>query len=154
MKFLQAVRLDSSDAALYKREGAAEEGEWLVAGGHAVCDIASGEHFFPQCRCASSFVALANGRRCTIAEIADIDLATLAAHIETLAQYFLDSLGAPSREAALRVAKEEVRYTADLCETFSPEIWITVARTLNDTGDAVQEHYRAYDRLMIGTHKL
>ena len=95
-----------------------------------------------------------NGRRCTIAEIADIDLATLAAHIETLAQYFLDSLGAPSREAALRVAKEEVRYTADLCETFSPEIWITVARTLNDTGDAVQEHYRAYDRLMIGTHKL
>ena len=154
MKFLQAVRLDSSDAALYKREGAAEEGEWLVAGGHAVCDIASGEHFFPQCRCASSFVGLAQWPPLHNRRDRGHRLGNAGRAHRNAGAIFSRSLGAPSREAALRVAKEEVRYTADLCETFSPEIWITVARTLNDTGDAVQEHYRAYDRLMIGTHKL
>ncbi|MBA2690323.1 MAG: hypothetical protein H0U63_05945 [Burkholderiales bacterium] len=154
MKFLKAIRLDASDASLYKREGAAEEDEWLVCGGYAVCDIASGEHFFAQCRCDSSFVALAGGRRCTIAEVAEIDEAILKDHIETLSGYFIAKLNAPSREAALRVAEEEVRYTAELCETFTTGVWITVARTLNDAGDAVREHYRAYDRLLIGTHKL
>ena len=154
MKFLKAVRLDASDASLYKREGAADECEWLVSGGYAVCDIASGEHFFPNCRCDCSFVALAGGRRCTIAEVADMDEATFNDHIEALTQYFIAKLGAPSREEALRVAEEEVRYTAELCETFSPGVWITVARTLNATGDVVKEHYRAYDRLMIGKHKL
>ena len=154
MKFLKAVRLDASDTSLYRREGAADEGEWLVCGGYAVCDITSGEHFFPDCRCDSSFVALASSRRCTIAEVADIDDATFNNHLEALTHYFIATLGAPSREAALRVAEEEMRYTAELCETFSPAIWITVARTLNEAGDAVREHYRAYDRLMIGSHQL
>lgn len=153
-KFLKAVRLDASDASLYKREGAALEGEWLTSGGYAVCDIASGEHFFPNCRCDSAFVALATGHRATLAEVVEIDPALLDAHIEAMAQYLIDKLNAPSREAALRVATEEVRYTADLCDTFSAEVWITVSRHLNDAGDAVKEHYKVYDRLLLGAHTL
>ena len=154
MKFLKAVRLDASDASLYQREGAAEEDEWLTSGGYAVCDIALGEHFFPNCRCDSAFVALATGHRATIAEVVDIEPALFEQHIEAMAQYLIDRLNAPSREAALRVAREEVRYTADLCETFSAGVWITVSRSLNDAGDAVKEHYRVYDRLMLGAHTL
>ena len=49
MKFLKAVRLDASDSRIYEEEGAAEDGEWLVSGGYAVCDLASGAHFRPNC---------------------------------------------------------------------------------------------------------
>lgn len=153
-KFLQAVRLDDSDAMLYQREGAADDGEWLTSGGFAVCDIASGEHFYPSCRCDSSFVALATGRRATIAEVVDVTDMEIEELVQTMARYLIERLNAPSREAALRVAGEEIRYTAELCETFSTGVWITVVRTLNDTGDAVTERYRVHERLQVGAHKL
>ena len=153
-KFLRAVRLDASDALLYQREGAADDGEWLTSGGFAVCDIASGEHFFPDCRCDGSFVALANGRRATIAEVVEVTDAEFAEHVETITRHLIDGLNAPSREAALRVAEEEIGYTAELCETFSTGVWITVVRTLNDAGHAVKERYRVHERLQMGAHKL
>ncbi|MGH8729172.1 MAG: DUF6505 family protein [Burkholderiales bacterium] len=36
---------------------------------------------------------------------------------------------APTEVAAWKVAEEEVAYTADLCESFNAETWITVKRT-------------------------
>jgi hypothetical protein len=44
MKFLKAVRLDVSDSRIDEEEAAAEDGEWAVSGGYAVCDLASGAH--------------------------------------------------------------------------------------------------------------
>ena len=38
MKFLKAARLDASDGLVYSEGGAAQDGEWLVSGGYAVCD--------------------------------------------------------------------------------------------------------------------
>ena len=115
MKFLKAVRLDASDSRVYAQESAAEDGEWLVCGGYAVCDLASGQHFRPNCHCDTSFIGLTSFGRCTISEVVEIDEATYHKHIETLTLYFLNSLGAPSEEAAHALAEEEVAYTADLC---------------------------------------
>jgi hypothetical protein len=55
-------------------------------------------------------------------------------------------------EAARTVAEDEAAYTAELCESFSPEVWITVKRTPGD--DGIKEHYSVFKRLMIGGHKL
>jgi hypothetical protein len=41
----------------------------------------------------------------------------------------VDALGAPTLEAARAVAEEEATYTAELCDSFSDGVWITVAHS-------------------------
>ena len=73
MKFLKAVRLDDSDAHVYAAEGgAAVDGEWMVSGGYAVCDLAKGHRTTP-CHCGTSFVSVGSHGRCTIAEVCHIE---------------------------------------------------------------------------------
>ena len=71
MKFLKAVRLDSSDTLVYSQEGAAQDGEWLVSGGYAVCDPTGATHRRPNCHCLTSFIGVVSHGRCTIAEIVE-----------------------------------------------------------------------------------
>jgi hypothetical protein len=152
MKFLKAVRLDDSDARLYSEEGdAAADGEWVVSGGYAVCDLPSG-HRHPRCHCDTTFVGVTSRGRCTLAEVADIDAAAYAQLRERLTQHFLDDLGAPSREAARQAAEEECAYTADLAAGFPADVWITVKR--EPTPEGIGEHYAVFRRLLIGAHKL
>jgi hypothetical protein len=152
MKFLKAVRLDDSDARIYAMEGgAAADGEWVVSGGYAVCDLAAG-HRRPPCHCDTTFVGVISRGRCTLAEVADIDAADYAQLSERLTQHFLDDLGAPSRDAARQAAAAECAYTADLAAGFPADVWITVKR--QSTPDGIGEHYAVFRRLMIGAHKL
>jgi len=152
MKFLKAVRLDASDARVYAEDGgAAIDGEWVVSGGYAVCDLTAG-HRRPRCHCDTTFVGVTSRGRCTLAEVADIDATTYADLGEQLTRHFLDDLGAPSREAARQAAAEECAYTADLAAGFPADVWITVKRL--PTPEGVAEHYAVFKRLMIGAHKL
>jgi len=151
MRFLRAVRLDDSDARVLSGDGAAEGGEWLVSGGYAVCDLASG-HRTPRCHCDSTFVVAGSGRRCTIAEVAEIEEPEYERVKGLLANYFLETLGAPSLEVATAAAEDECAYTADLAAGFPPEVWITVKR--EPSADGVGERYSVFKRLMIGSHKL
>jgi len=137
MKFLRAIRLDASDGHVYSESGAARDGEWLVSGGYAVCDPAGSSHRAPKCHCLTSFVGVESYRRCTIAEVVEIDEMGYRQIIERLTRHFVDNLGAPTVEAARPAAEDEAEYTADLCESFSPEVWITVKRTPSD--DCVKE---------------
>src|SRR5262245_15698931 len=125
MKFLKAVRLDDSDDRVFEAEGAAADGEWVVSGGYAVCDLARGQRT-PRCHCDSTFVAAGARRRCTIAEVADIDEAAYEGIKAALAKHFLEELGAPSPEAARAAAEDECSYTAELAGGFPAEVWITV----------------------------
>jgi hypothetical protein len=152
MKFLKAVRLDDSDdRILAEAGGAAQDGEWVVSGGYAACNLAQG-HRVPHCRCDTTFVAAATRRRCTIAEVADIDEAAYEQVRQALARHFLEDLGAPTQEAARAAAEDECAYTADLAGGFPSEVWITVRREPTEGG--VGERYSVFKRLMIGTHKL
>ncbi len=152
MKFLKAVRLDDSDARLLAEAGgAAEDGEWVVSGGYAACDLARG-HRTSHCRCDTTFVAAGSGRRCTIAEIAEIDETAYRQVREALLRHFLEDLGAPTAEAAATAADDECAYTAELAGGFPAEAWITVRR--EPTEDGVGERYTVFKRLMIGSHKL
>ena len=163
MKFLKAVRLDASDEKLFQLNGPASDGEWCVSGGYAVCDIASGgcgrvgcsvnEDGSPRSpACANSFVGVASHGRCTIAEVVAIDETSYRQAVELLVRHFIDDLGAPSEADARRVAVEECADTRELCEGFTPEVWITVRREPTDSG--IGEHYRVFERLMLGKHQL
>lgn len=152
MKFLKAVRLDDSDARILADEaGAAEDGEWVVSGGYAVCDIARG-HRTPRCHCNTTFITAGARRRCTIAAVADIDEAGYQQVKQALARHFLEDLGAPTPEAAAEAAADECTYTAELAAGFPDDVWITVKREPSE--DGVGERYSVYRRLMIGSHKL
>lgn len=152
--FLRAVRLDDSDDHLFRTHGAAQGGEWVVSGGYAVCDFVNAPKCDPRCHCECSFLALQGRRRCSIAEVVEVSSAELEAHADELAWYLVKDWGAPSWEVARRVAGEEVRHTAEVCETLSREVWITVKRATRDDGAAMDEQYAVYDRLLIGAHKL
>ena len=152
MRFLKAVRLDDSDdRVLQDGGGAATDGEWVVSGGYAACDLASG-HRTPRCHCDTTFIAAGARRRCTIAEVAEMDDAAYGQVKQALARHFLEDLGAPSVEAAEAAAADECAYTADLAASFPAEAWITVKR--EPTEDGVGERYSVFKRLVIGTHKL
>ena len=152
MNFLKAVRLDASDSLVYSQEGAAREGEWLVSGGYAVCDPTGVTHRTPICHCLTSFVGVVSCGRCTIAEVVEMDKSEYQQVIERLVRHCVDDLGAPTLEAAGAVAEEEAAYTAELCDSFSAGVWITVERTPG--GDGIREHYSVFKRLMIGGHRL
>ena len=152
MKFLKAVRLDDSDARILADEGgAAADGEWVVSGGYAVCDLAQG-HRAPRCHCDTTFVAAGSRRRSTIAEVAEIGAAAYEELKQSLARHFLEDLGAPTVDAARAAAEDECAYTADLAGGFPAEAWLTVKR--EPTEDGVGERYSVFKRLMIGSHKL
>jgi Family of unknown function (DUF6505) len=152
MKFLKAVRLDDSDDRVLESEGgAAADGEWVVTGGYAVCDLAQG-HRTARCHCDTTFVAAGARRRCTIAEVADIEDAAYEGLKKALTRHFLEDLGAPSPQAAEAAAEDECTYTAELAASFPAEVWITVQR--EPKVDGVGERYSVFKRLMIGTHKL
>jgi Family of unknown function (DUF6505) len=163
VKFLKAVRLDASDEKLFQLNGAADDGEWCVSGGYAVCNLTAGgcgrvgcslnEDGSPRSpACANSFVGLASHGRCTIAEVVAIDETSYRQAVELLVRHFIDDLGAPSEADARRVAEEECAYTRELCEGFTAEVWITVRREPTDAG--IGEHYQVFERLMLGKHPL
>ena len=150
-KLLRAVRLDDSDEQVFRAVGAARDGEWVVSGGYAVCAFDSAPQCDPACHCESSFVAVGTRLRCTIAEVAEVDDAAMEEQVEALAWHLVKAWNAPSYEAARALAEEELRHTAEVCETLAPEVWITVKRRRGPEGD-LQEEYAVYDRLMIGSH--
>jgi hypothetical protein len=153
-KLLRAVRLDDSDERVFAGCGAARDGEWLVTGGYAVCDFANARRCEPSCRCDSSFVAVDSRHRCSIAEVAEVSERDLESHADALAWHLVRSWGAPSWDEARRLAAEEIRHTAEVCETLAPDVWITVKRAPSADGSALEEQYSVYDRLLIGAHAL
>ena len=126
----------------------------MVTGGFAVCEFDSAPRCEPACHCESSFVAIGSRARCSIAEVVEVTEAQLEEQADALAWHLVKGWGAPSWEAARKVAAEELRHTAEVCETLSPEVWITVRRHRTADGTAVEEQYSVYDRLMIGAHAL
>jgi hypothetical protein len=153
-KLLRAVRLDDSDDSIFRGCGAARDGEPVVSGGFAVCDFDRAPQCDPPCHCESSFVAVGSRERCSIAEVVEVSESDFEAQVDALAWHLVKAWNAPSWEAARAVAEEEMRHTAEVCETLAPEVWITVRRTRNAGSTTLEEQYSVYDRLMVGAHAL
>jgi hypothetical protein len=152
-KLLRAVRLDDSDESVFRACGAAAGGDWVVSGGYAVCDFDAAPRCQPACHCESSFLALDSRARCSIAEVVEATPEQVEEQVERLAWHLVRGWNAPSWEAARALAEEEIRHTAEVCETLAPEVWITVKRSRREGDGALEERYAVYDRLLIGAHK-
>jgi hypothetical protein len=72
-----------------------------------------------------------------VAQIEDFERTALA---KSLARHFVDIYGAPSEEAAYRVALEEINQMVELCADQEPNTLLTVTRELTASG--VKESYR------------
>ena len=153
-KLLRAVRLDDSDDHVFRACGAARGGEWVVTGGYAVCDFGNAPRCTPSCHCHASFVVVGSRARCSIAEVAEVGPEEMEAQAEALAWHLVKHWGAPSWEAARVVAEEEIVHTMEVCETLDPDVWITVKRSRRPGGEAIDEEYSVYDRLLVGSHKV
>jgi len=139
-KFLKAVQAQDPPEAPTGSGAHCKAGDWVTAGNFALCDLAQGYLCDPPCGCDATFLAPDCHARCAIAEVAEID----AASLDTVKHLLIESLTrtqqAPDGNAARRVAEKEIGYTSCLAASFPAETRIRVKRTASSDG-AIEEKY-------------
>ncbi len=140
MYLARAIHFDESDQRVFFNP--ARTGEWAISGGFEFSNWSDGDLI------GKARQAFANGwlgaetyGRVTFVAVTSIEPAERDHLAQTLAQHFVDIYGAPSLEAALPVALEELAQMADLCAEHAPNTLLTVARELTEAG--VREQFRA-----------
>ena len=133
------IRLDDSDLNVF--DPAADIGEWAISGAFAFSDwteadlVGKARQAF-----ANGWLGLDSFGRSTFVAVAPVTAAELAALIRALAQHFVDRYGAPSLEAALPVAEQEIRQMQEMCEDHAINTLMVVERELEQVG--VRERFR------------
>ena len=147
MKLARALHFDESDMNVY--HSPARTGEWCVSGGFEFSNWTEGD-LVGKARQAFSngWLGVETFGRVTFVAVTQIEPAEMEALTSALAQHFVEMYGAPSIEAALPVAREEVQQMAELCEEQGPNTVMTVARELTDAG--VKEAFRMIEQREAG----
>ena len=142
MNLARAIHFDESDMRIFYSP--ARTGEWCVSGGFEFSNWGEAD------LAGKARQAFANGwlgvetfGRVTFVAVTRIEPDELEALARRLAEHFVDIYGAPSVEAALPVAHEELAQMAALCEDHAPNTLLTVARELTEAG--VKESYRVIE---------
>ena len=139
MKLARAIHFDESDQNVFHTP--ARTGEWCVSGGFEFSNWSDGD------LAGKAKQAFANGwlgvetfGRVTFVATTQVEPSEVEAVTRALAAHFVQMYGAPSIEAALPAAQEEVAHMMELCDEHDPNTVITLARELTDAG--VKESYR------------
>lgn len=142
MKLARAIHFDESDMNVF--HSPARTGEWCISGGFEFSNWGEGD------LTGKARQAFANGwlgcetfGRVTFVAVTQVEPSEVETLALALAQHFVDLYGAPSIEAALGVARDEIGHMADLCDEHDANTLITVAREL--TGAGVKEAYRTIE---------
>lgn len=139
-KLARTIRFDDSDLNLF--DHAAAPDEWAISGGFAFSSwteaLLSGK---ARQACANCWLGLESFGRSTFVAVAEITDAERGAIEHALARHFVEACGAPSAEAALPTAREEIGFMAELCEDHAPNTLLIVERALTEAG--VKEAFRA-----------
>jgi len=142
MKLARAIHFDESDTRVFHNP--ARTGEWCISGGFEFSNwgetdlVGKARQAF-----ANGWMGCETFGRVSFVAVTQIEpqerdtLATLLAH------HFVDIYGAPSVEAALDVAREEIDQMVELCADHAPNTLLTVARELTPAG--VKEAYRVIE---------
>ncbi|MGJ5619839.1 DUF6505 family protein [Sulfitobacter sp. MF3-043] len=142
MKLARAIHFDESDTRVFHNP--ARTGEWCISGGFEFSNWGEAD-LIGKARQAFSngWMGCETFGRVSFVAVTQIEpqerdtLATLLAH------HFFDIYGAPSVEAALDVAREEIDQMVELCADHAPNTLLTVARELTPAG--VKEAYRVIE---------
>lgn len=147
MKLARAIHFDESDMNVY--HSPARTGEWCISGGFEFSNWTEGD-LAGKARQAFSngWLGVETFGRVTFVAVTQIEPAEIEALTQSLARHFVDMYGAPSVEAALPVAREELQQMAELCEEHDPNTVMTVARDLTESG--VKEAFRVIEQREAG----
>lgn len=139
MHLARAIHFDESDRNVF--HSPARTGEWCISGGFEFSNWGEGDLVGKARQAfANGWLGLETYGRVTFVAVTQIEPSEYDALCQSLAQHFVQVYGAPSVEAALPVAQEELAQMAELCADHSPNIVLTVARSLTDAG--VREEFR------------
>jgi hypothetical protein len=142
MNLARAIHFDESDMNVFAKP--ARTGEWCVPGGFEFSDWGEGDLVGKARQAfANGWLGLETFGRVTFVAVTQVEAAELDVLERALAEHFVVYYGAPSAEAALPVAREEIRHMAELCEEHDPNTLLTVARELTEAG--VREVFRVIE---------
>lgn len=140
MKLARAIHFDESDRNIFRSP--ARTGEWAISGGFEFSNWVEADLTGKARQAfANGWLGIETFGRVTLVAVTQIEqgeIDTLANH---LAGHFVSHYGAPSVEAALPTAEEEINQMRALCEDFDTNTLLVVQRTLTDVG--VREEFRA-----------
>jgi hypothetical protein len=142
LQLARAIHFDESDMRVFASP--ARTGEWCLSGGFEFSDWAEGD-LTGKARQAFSngWLGLETFGRVTFVAVTPVEPAELEALTHGLAAHFVTYYGAPSVEAALPVAREELAQMAELCADHAANTLLTVARELTPSG--VREAFRVIE---------
>lgn len=140
MKLARTVRLDISDQNVF--EHPAESGEWAISGGFEFSNWNENDLKGKAKQAFSNgWYSVESGGRASFVSVCAITPAELERVQQQLAQVFVASYGAPSIEAAMPVAIDEIEQMRAMCEDFEDNTLLMVSRTLTSLG--LEETYRS-----------
>lgn len=139
MFLARAIHFDESDRNIFHNP--ARTGEWAISGGFEFSNWGEAD-LVGKARQAfvNGWLGIETFGRVTFVAVTRIEAAEYQALTESLARHFVEVYGAPSLDAALPVAREELAQMADLCADHDPNTVLTVLRSLTEAG--VREEYR------------
>ncbi len=139
MKLARAIHFDESDTRVFHNP--ARTGEWCVSGGFEFSNWSEGDLVGkPRQAFANGWMGCETFGRVSFVAVTQIEPSERDWIVAALARHFVEIYGAPSVEAALPVALEEVDQMLALCDDHDPNTLLTVARELTETG--ARETYR------------
>jgi hypothetical protein len=143
MKLARAIHFDESDQRVFASP--ARTGEWCISGGFEFSNWTEGDLTGKARQAfANGWFGLETGGRVTFVAVTAIEPNEIETLAQLLARHFVTYYGAPSTEAALPVAHEEIAQMTALCEDHAANDLLTVSRELSEAG--VRETYRVIER--------
>lgn len=139
MNLARAIHFDESDQRIFANP--ARTGEYCISGGFEFSNwtdddlVGKARQAF-----ANGWFGIETGGRVTFVAVTQIEPAEIEILTKALAEHFVTYYGAPSVEAALPVAREELEQMIALCEDHAANTLLTVSRELTASG--VREAYR------------
>ncbi len=139
MLLARAIHFDESDMNVFASP--ARTGEWAISGGFEFSNWSEADLVGKARQAfANGWLGIETFGRVTFVAVTRIETAEYEALTRRLADHFVAVYGAPSVEAALPVAGEELAQMAELCADHAPNTVLTVMRELTEAG--VREQYR------------
>ncbi len=148
MKFPRTIRLDVSDENAFPL--AAEPEEWALTGTFAFADADAGSlSNKEQLAFRNGWLGADSFGRATFVLVAEISDEQFESVVSRLAGHLMDHYAAPDRDAAVRAARGEADYTADLCDH---PIGTMLGIEREFTDDGVTERIRVIPKQDDGMH--
>ncbi|MEL6520087.1 MAG: DUF6505 family protein [Pseudomonadota bacterium] len=139
LKLARIIRLDESDLNVFDPPG--EPGEWAIPGTFAYSNWTEA-NLTGKARQAfvNGWLGLESFGHATFVATARITVAERDNLVDQLAAHFVDRYGAPSREAALPVATDEIAQMVEMCSNQDDNTLLMVERSMEESG--VRERFR------------